>query len=60
MKNQDVSTKIVQMDQELRFLWQEAHEEGLEEIKERKLKQYWELFKLYKKQKEFLLALEAE
>lgn len=57
MNNQELSTKFVQMDQELRFLWQEANEEKEDNIKERKLKQYWELYKAYKKQKEFLLAL---
>ncbi|WP_413291263.1 hypothetical protein [Bdellovibrio sp. HCB337] len=57
MNNQELSTKFVQMDQELRFLWQEANEEKEMSLKERKLKQYWELYKAYKKQKEFLLAL---
>lgn len=59
MTTQDVSEKLDRMDRELRFLWQEAHEEPVETIKERKLKQYWELFKTYKRQKEFLLALAA-
>lgn len=59
MNNQDLSNKFVQMDQELRFLWQEANEEQEESLKDRKLKQYWELYKAYKKQKEFLLALES-
>ncbi|MDG0817694.1 hypothetical protein [Bdellovibrio svalbardensis] len=57
MSNQDISNKLVQMDQELRFLWQEANEEPEKFLKERKLKQYWELFKAYKKQKQFLQAL---
>lgn len=57
MNNQELSTKFIQMDQELRFLWQDANEEKEVSIKERKLKQYWELYKAYKKQKEFLIAL---
>lgn len=57
MLTQDISNKLVQMDEELRYLWQEANEETVKSLKERKLKQYWELFKTYKKQKQFLLAL---
>lgn len=57
MNNQELSNKFTQMDQELRFLWQEANEEKEELLKDRKLKQYWELYKAYKKQKEFLKAL---
>lgn len=57
MNDQELSNKIVQMDQELRFLWQDANEEKEEDIKDRKLKQYWELYKAYKKQKQFLIAL---
>ena len=55
MNDQELSNKIVQMDQELR--WQDANEEKEEDIKDRKLKQYWELYKAYKKQKQFLIAL---
>lgn len=51
--------RFEEMERELRFLWQEAHEEVIASIKERKIKQYWELFRAYKKQKQFLLALEA-
>lgn len=57
MTNQELSTKLIQMDQELRFLWQEANLEQEDLLKERKLKQYWELYKAYKKQKAFLVAL---
>jgi len=59
MDNQQLANKFVQMDQELRFLWQEANEAKERSLKDRKLKQYWELFKAYKKQKEFLIALES-
>lgn len=59
MNNQELSNKLVQMDHELRFLWQDANEEKEQDIKDRKLKQYWELYKAYKKQKQFLLALES-
>jgi len=59
MNNQELSNKLVQMDVELRFLWQDANEEKEQNIKDRKLKQYWELYKAYKKQKQFLLALES-
>ncbi|MBV2167609.1 MAG: hypothetical protein KUL82_02770 [Bdellovibrio sp.] len=51
--------RFEEMERELRFLWQEAHEEVIASIKERKIKQYWELFRAYKKQKQFLLALET-
>ncbi len=57
MNNQELSNKFVQMDEELRFLWQDANEEKEQGLKDRKLKQYWELYKAYKKQKEFLIAL---
>jgi len=57
MNNHELSNKFVQMDEELRFLWQDANEEKEQGLKDRKLKQYWELYKAYKKQKEFLIAL---
>lgn len=58
IKNVETTQLFDQMDRELKFLWNEAHEEPIESLKERKLKQYWELFKTYKKQKQFLAALE--
>lgn len=60
MNPQNISQQLDRMDRELRFLWQEAHEESIQSIKERKLKQYWELFKAYKKQKQFLMALDTK
>nr|BFD67618.1 hypothetical protein HAGR004_26400 [Bdellovibrio sp. HAGR004] len=60
MNTQNISQQLDRMDRELRFLWQEAHEESIQSIKERKLKQYWELFKAYKKQKQFLMALDTK
>ncbi|AFY01544.1 hypothetical protein [Bdellovibrio bacteriovorus] len=60
MSKENIPQQLDRMDRELRFLWQEAHEETVESIKERKLKQYYELFKAYKKQKQFLIALEAK
>nr|BFD59105.1 hypothetical protein CKG001_12120 [Bdellovibrio sp. CKG001]BFD62483.1 hypothetical protein BdHM001_11640 [Bdellovibrio sp. HM001] len=60
MNTQNISQQLDRMDRELRFLWQEAHEESIQSIRERKLKQYWELFKAYKKQKQFLMALDSK
>ncbi|ASD63816.1 hypothetical protein [Bdellovibrio bacteriovorus] len=60
MNKENIPQQLDRMDRELRFLWQEAHEETVQSIKERKLKQYYELFKAYKKQKQFLTALEAK
>lgn len=45
--------RFEEMERELRFLWQEAHEEVIASIKERKLKQYWELFALTKSRNSF-------
>ena len=45
---------ITQLKQELRFLWQDAHEVIESEIKDRKITQYWELYRFYRKQKEYL------
>lgn len=59
MDTNQKARRFEEMERELRFLWQEAHEEVIASIKERKIKQYWELFRAYKKQKQFLLALEA-
>ncbi len=59
MDTNQKTRRFEEMERELRFLWQEAHEEVIASIKERKIKQYWELFRAYKKQKQFLLALEA-
>lgn len=55
-----VFEKIDSMDRELKFLWQEAHEENLPDLKDRKIKQFWDLYRLYRKQKEFLKALAEE
>lgn len=58
MFNQEtVLEKIGGMDQELKFLWQDAQEELLPDLKERKIKQFWELYRLYRKQKAFLKAM---
>lgn len=45
---------ISQMNEELNFLWQDAHSVEELEMKERKLRQFWELYRFYRKQKEFL------
>jgi hypothetical protein len=55
-----VLEKIDGMNQELKFLWQEAHEEYLPDLKERKMKQFWDLYRVYKKQKAFLKAMVQE
>lgn len=55
-----VREKIDSMDRELKFLWQEAHEESYPELKDRKVKQFWDLYRLYRKQKAFLKAMLEE
>lgn len=52
-----VKNRIYSMDKELFFLWNEAHQEQVQEIQQRKLLQYWSLYRVYRRQKEFLLAL---
>lgn len=44
------------MEAELQFLWQEAQAEQVDVMKDRKLKQYWEMYELYKKHKAFINA----
>jgi len=44
--------------QELTFLWKDANDsEHPQDIRERKLKQYWELYRLYRRQREFYMAI---
>jgi hypothetical protein len=45
---------INQLNEELKFLWQDANSVEEWEMKERKLRQFWELYRFYRKQKEFL------
>lgn len=52
--NQNVSVRIKNMEAELKFLWQEAQAEQVEVMKDRKLKQYWDMYELYKKHKAFI------
>lgn len=48
------SLYIFQMSEELSFLWNDAQAaEGLA-IKARKLSQFWEMYRFYRKQKEYL------
>lgn len=53
----EIQKKIIDMDAELRFLWNDAHQEEFEEMRERKIKQFWELFRTYRQQKRYLIAL---
>ena len=55
----EIQIKILDMDRELRFLWTEAQEEKLKELRARKLKQFWELFRTYRRHKSYLLALHS-
>jgi len=54
--NQNYAVRFKNMEAELKFLWQEAQTEKVEDIKNRKLKQYWDMYALYKKHKAFILA----
>jgi hypothetical protein len=51
---------IHQLREELRFLWQDANESEEEELRERKFNQYWELYRFYRRQREFLSDIQAE
>jgi galactokinase len=52
--NQNYALRFKNMEAELKFLWQEAQTEQVEDIKNRKLKQYWDMYALYKKHKDFI------
>ncbi|AZZ35445.1 hypothetical protein CIK05_01065 [Bdellovibrio sp. qaytius] len=52
--NQNYSVRFENMEAELKFLWQEAQTEQVDVMKERKLKQYWDMYELYKKHKAFI------
>lgn len=52
-----LSLYINQMSEELKFLWQDAHSVEELEMKERKLRQFWELYRFYCKHKEFLAMI---
>lgn len=52
--NQNYSVRFKNMEAELKFLWQEAQTEKVEEMKDRKLKQYRDMYELYKKHKAFI------
>lgn len=54
--NQNISVRVKSMEAELQFLWQEAQAEQVDVMKDRKLKQYWEMYELYKKHKAFISA----
>lgn len=54
--NQNYSVRFKNMESELKFLWQEAQTEKVEVMKNRKLKQYWDMYELYKKHKTFISA----
>lgn len=43
---------LIQLREELKFLWLDAHETDDEDLRERKLNQYWELYRLYQEQVE--------
>ncbi len=45
---------ITQMREELRFLWTEAQEIEPSDIRQRKVNQYWELYRYYRIQKALL------
>ncbi len=54
--NQNVSVRFKNMEAELKFLWQEAQAEPVDDMKNRKLKQYWDMYELYKKHKALITA----
>jgi hypothetical protein len=54
--SQNLSVRFKNMEVELKFLWQEAQAEEVEVMKARKLKQYWDMYELYKKHKEFIMT----
>lgn len=58
--NQNYSVRFKNMEVELKFLWQEAQTEQVEEMKNRKLKQYWDMYELYKRHKAFISAAFSE
>lgn len=53
--NQNTSIRVQSMEAELKFLWQEAQAEQVDVMKDRKLKQYWDMYELYKKHKAFIM-----
>ena len=60
IKDSTVRERIFSMNKELVFLWTEAYRERIAEIRQRKLLQYWSLYRVYRRQREFLLALVQE
>lgn len=58
--NQDYSVRFNNMEAELQFLWQEAQTEQVEEMKDRKLQQYRDMYELYKKHKAFVAIAFSE
>jgi hypothetical protein len=51
---------LLQLSDELSFLWKEAQSTEVFEIKERKLSQFWEMYRFYRKQKEFVKLMFLE
>lgn len=52
-----VNSMLDRMISELTFLWRDAQEQVHPELKERKLKQYNELNKIYRKQRLFFIKM---
>lgn len=57
LNKEEVVRMMQTLDLELMFLWREFQTERYPEIRERKEKQFWDLYRIYKKQKEYLSAL---
>ncbi|MGZ3773296.1 MAG: hypothetical protein ACXVCY_05905 [Pseudobdellovibrionaceae bacterium] len=52
-QQESLSLYIAQLGDELQFLWRDAQTVDDKELRERKLTQFWELYRYYRKQKEF-------
>lgn len=45
------------LQSELKFLWQDAHNQDNEEMRERKLQQFWSIYRMYREYKDNLKQL---
>lgn len=57
---ESVNSILDRMISELSFLWRDAHEQENADLKERKLKQYKELYVIYRRQRLFFIKMTAE
>lgn len=51
------SNYLKKLNEELKFLWREAHETVEGQLKERKLTQYWQMYRLYRSQRDYFQSL---